>query len=102
MDETRRGQIAVEWVKMQARKTGLITGGVFKESINYLASQPGITEEEAAEFGYLIARELYEEVRPLLPEGDASWNTGPAEPAASRAVEILERALHRIWEDKER
>lgn len=61
MDETRKGQIALMFLKHQLRQKGVRLTPNFKREIGNEAKAIGISLEEATAFVETIVRELVEE-----------------------------------------
>ena len=61
MDNVRKGQIALRFVKHQLREKGVRLTPNFRREVGNEAKAIGISIEEAMEFVELIVRELVEE-----------------------------------------
>ena len=69
MDEKRKGEIALLFLKCKLREDGIRLGQNTKREIGNTARKIGIPTEEAIEFAGLITRELVNKIFP--PSGPA-------------------------------
>jgi len=67
MDEKRKGEIALLFLKYKLRRDGIRVGQNTKREIGNTAKDIGITTDEAVEFAELMTRELVDEV--FAPKG---------------------------------
>ncbi len=61
MDETRKGQIALLYLKNKPREDGVRLTPNFRRQVGNTAKAIGISVDEAMEFSELLVRELVEE-----------------------------------------
>lgn len=61
MDEKRKGEIALLFLKYKLRRDGVRVGQNTKREIGNTAKDIGITPEEAMEFAEIMTRELVDE-----------------------------------------
>jgi hypothetical protein len=62
MDDKRKGEIALMFLKNKLRKDGIRLGQNTKRELGNTAKELGISTEEAVEFAEGLTRELVEEV----------------------------------------